>query len=78
MQSEHAEPRADILAAALLYLMTQYTRTGCPRLALCVSRHLQCLAVHSGAATVVRDTCAALHRAWTEPGGPASPHVAIH
>ena len=31
--------RADTLTAALVYLMTHYARTGCPRLALCVSRH---------------------------------------
>jgi hypothetical protein len=65
MQSDEAEPRADILVAALLVLMTQYARTGCPRLALCVSRHLQCLALHPRASTVVRDTCASLHSAWT-------------
>jgi len=28
------------ISAALVYLMTQYARTGCPRLALYVSRHL--------------------------------------
>jgi hypothetical protein len=65
MQSEESpEPRADILVAALLYLMTQYARTGCPRLAVCVSRHLQCLALHSEATPVLRDTCASLHGAW--------------
>ena len=64
MHSEDAEPRADILVAALLYLMTHYARTGSPRLALYVSRHLQCLALHSKASPVVRDTCACLHGAW--------------
>ena len=28
--------RAETITAALLYLMTHYARTGCPRLALCV------------------------------------------
>lgn len=32
------EDRAETLVAALLYLMTNYSRMGCPRLALCVSR----------------------------------------
>ena len=64
MQSA-AEPRFDILVAALLYLMTQYERGRCPRVAACVSRHLQCLALHPQASAVVRDTCAALHGAWT-------------
>ena len=28
--------RPDTVTAALLYLMTHYARTGCPRLALCI------------------------------------------
>lgn len=72
MQSDESpEPRADILVAALLYLMTQYARTGCPRLAVCVSRHLQCLALHSEATGVLRDMCASLQGAW-------QPRPAIH
>lgn len=54
----------DTIIAALLYLMTHYARTGCPRLALCVSRHMQCLATHPDASPVVRDICAGLHGAW--------------
>jgi hypothetical protein len=56
--------RAETITAALIYLMTHYARSGCPRLALCVSRHMQCLAVHPDAPQVLRDTCAALHGAW--------------
>lgn len=58
--------RVETITAALLYLMTHYARTGCPRLALCVSRHMQCLALHPDAAGVVRDICASLHGTWTE------------
>jgi hypothetical protein len=58
--------RADTVTAALLYMMTHYARTGCPRLALCVSRHMQCLALHPDVAPVVRDICASLHGAWSE------------
>jgi len=58
--------RAETVTAALLYLMTHYARTGCPKLALCVSRHMQCLALHPDAPTVVRDICASLHGAWGE------------
>jgi len=61
--------RAETVTAALLYLMTHYARTGCPRLALCVSRHMQCLALHPDAAPVVRDICASLHGAWGEAAG---------
>jgi hypothetical protein len=59
------DTRFETLAAALIYLMTHYARTGCPRLAVCISRHMQCLALHPNAAPVLRDTCAALHGAWT-------------
>ncbi|MGQ0510832.1 MAG: hypothetical protein ACT4P9_09475 [Betaproteobacteria bacterium] len=65
----HPDPeasRADTVAAALIYLMTHYARSGCPRLALCVSRHMQCLATHPDTPPVVRDVCAALHGAWSE------------
>lgn len=71
--------RAETITAALLYLMTHYARTGCPRLALCVSRHMQCLASHPDASPLVRDICAGLHGAWQQaacaahgesPGGP--------
>jgi hypothetical protein len=65
MQIDDAEEsRVETITAALVYLMTHYARTGCPRLAVCVSRHMQALALHPDAAPVVRDTCAALHGAW--------------
>lgn len=56
--------RADLITAALLYLMSHYARTGCPRIAVCVWRHMQCLACHPDAAPVVRDICASMHGAW--------------
>jgi hypothetical protein len=75
MESPEAEEsRAETLIAALLHLMTHYARTGCPRLALCVSRHLQCLACHGRADPVVRDACAALHGAWANAADPL-PHT---
>ncbi len=63
--SDTEATRAETVTAALIYLMTHYARTGCPRLALCVSRHMQCLAVHPDAAPAVRDTCASLRGAWS-------------
>jgi hypothetical protein len=65
-QPEAETSRAETVTAALLYLMTHYARTGCPRLAMCVSRHMQCLAAHPDAAPVLRDICASLHGAWHE------------
>jgi hypothetical protein len=59
------ESRAATVTAALIYLMTHYARTGCPRLAVCIARHMQCLAVHGDADPVVRDICASLHGAWS-------------
>ena len=65
---EDDSSRADTVIAALIYLMTHYARTGCPRLAVCVSRHMQCLALHPDAAPIVRDICASLHGAWSDAG----------
>jgi hypothetical protein len=66
LAQEPNESRVETLTAAVLYLMTHYARTGCPQLAVCVSRHMQCLALHPDAAPVVRDICASLHGAWGE------------
>ena len=70
--------RPEMVAAALIYLMTHYARTGCPRLALCVSRHMQCLATHPDAAPVVRDICGALHGAWSEASAAAVETRSLH
>ncbi len=67
-----------MVAAALLYLMTHYARTGCPRLALCVARHMQCLATHPDAEPVLRDICAALHGAWSSAAIPDAPPSSFH
>jgi hypothetical protein len=67
------ETRVETVTAALIYLMTHYARTGCPRLALCVSRHMQCLASHPDAPVVLRDICASLHGAWSHAAAPATP-----
>lgn len=76
------EARVETITAALIYLMTHYARTGCPRLALCVSRHMQCLACHPDATDVVRDICASLHGAWERAAASsaesAPPKDALH
>jgi hypothetical protein len=66
----HTDPeasRADTITAALLYLMTHYARSGCPRIAICVARHMECLAAHPDAAPIVRQMCARMQCAWSEP-----------
>jgi hypothetical protein len=57
--------RVETLTASLVYLMTHYARTGCPRLAVCVSRHMQAIALHPDAAPVLREICAGLHGVWS-------------
>lgn len=80
MEPKDEDPeRAETLVAALIYLMTHYARTGCPRLAVCVSRHMQCLAAHPDAPTVVRDICAGLHGTWAEAASArAQPLALVH
>ena len=63
------ETRVETLTAALIYLMSHYARTGCPRLAACIAGHLQCLSRHSDAAPVLRDVCASMYGAWMQPFG---------
>jgi hypothetical protein len=65
------ENRVESIIAALVYLMTHYARTGCPRLAVCVSRHMQALALHPDAAPVLRDICAGLHGVWASASADA-------
>ena len=74
---QDTENRAETITAALLFLMTHYARTGCPRLAVCVSRHMQCLATHPDAPPVVREICASLHGAWDQaaPSVSKTPHL---
>jgi hypothetical protein len=71
--NEVEESRLETVVAALIYLMTHYARTGCPRLAICVSRHMQCVALHPAATPVLRDMCASLHGAWTRAAQAGEP-----
>lgn len=43
MHTNPEESRVETITGALIYLMSQYTRTGCPRLAVGIARHMQCL-----------------------------------
>lgn len=69
----------ETITAALIYLMSHYAQTGCPRLAVCVARHMQCLASHPDAALVLRDVCAALHGPWSQAAvDHAGEHAPVH
>ena len=71
-KSNSEEPGIETIAAALIYLMSHYARTGCPGVAVCVARHMQCLSVHPDAGPVLRDTCASLHGSWCQMARPAN------
>lgn len=75
---ELEETRVETIAAALIYLMSQYARAPCPRLAVCVARHMQCLSVHPRAAPVLRDICSALHGPWSSAAGEGPERARMH
>jgi hypothetical protein len=58
------ESRAEIITGALIYLMSSYRRTPCPRLAQCVACHLECLSRHPDADPVIREFCAGMVDEW--------------
>jgi len=70
--------RAETITAALIYLMTHYARTGCPRLAVCISRHMQCIAMHPDAPKVLRDMCASLQGPWSQAGEAKQHDATLH
>ena len=59
-----AQSRPAVIIAALLYLITAYQRTPCPCVALCIVRHLECLACHDAADPVIRQICDAVRDTW--------------
>jgi hypothetical protein len=60
------ETRVETITAALIYLLSHYAQSGCPGVAVCVARHMQCLSLHPDAPPVLRDVCASLGGAWSE------------
>ena len=78
VDADGLESRPETVTAALIFLLAHYARTGCPRLAICVSRHMQCLATHPDAAPVIRDVCAALHGPWSLATGADPGETALH
>ena len=69
------QSRPALILAALLYLVTAYQRTPCPCVALCIVRHLECLAMHERADPVIRQICDAVRETWMKVavGGQALP-----
>ncbi len=56
--------RLETVLGAVLYLMTAYHRTGCPRIAACIAAHLDCLAAHPHADPTIREVCAGMREEW--------------
>ena len=70
--------RAETMLGAVLYLMTAYRRTQCPRIAACVAAHLECLAGHPHVDPTIRDVCAGMCDEWRAAAGPARLRPDLH
>lgn len=70
--------RAETVLGAVLYLMTAYRRTQCPRIAACVAAHLECLAAHPRVDATIRDLCAGMCDEWRSAAQPPRPRPGVH
>ena len=75
---DSGSPHADTLLAALIYLMSCHVRSGCPRVAACVSDHLRRIALHPDVAPIVREVCAGLRSAWASEAKNHRVQEAVH
>jgi len=75
---ELRQRRVETVLGALLYLMTAYHRTRCPRIAASVARHLDCLADHPQADATIRDLCAEMREEWRAAAGAVLPRHNVH
>lgn len=64
MHCRQTEEEAGRIVAATIYLMSCHARTGCPRLACMVERHLRILGRHGGVNETVRDMAQKMSAAW--------------
>jgi len=70
--------RVETVISAVLYLMTAYQRTRCPRIAACVAAHLDCLAEHPHADPTIRELCAGMREEWRGTAAAALPRQNVH
>ena len=70
--------RAETVLGAVLYLMTAYRRTQCPRIAACVAAHLECLAAHPQVDATIRDLCAGMCDEWRSAAQPPRLRRDVH
>lgn len=79
MNPSGAEPaRVETIVAGLIYLLSHYAQNRCPRLAVCVARHLQCVSAHPEAPPVIRQVCASLAPPWIEAAQTGTRAGALH
>ncbi len=57
-------PRSEVILGAVLFLMSAYPLTQCPRIAAAIERHLECLAGRAELDAVLRDLCTAMRAEW--------------
>lgn len=67
-----------IAIAALVYLMTQYSRTRCPLVARAICDHLQRVSGHPQADPALRDVAQGSLDAWQSLCAPQSDRPAVH
>jgi hypothetical protein len=67
--------RVETVIGAVLYLMTAYQRTRCPRIAACVAAHLDCLAADPHADATIRELCAGMREEWRRAAASDRPLV---
>jgi hypothetical protein len=65
--------RPETVLGAVLYLMTAYHRSRCPRIAACIAAHLDCLAAHPHADRIIREVCAGMRDEWYGAARAAGP-----
>lgn len=63
----HIHPSTSSLStmlAAVIYMMTRYQQTHCPKLALAIATHLDCLSQHPEADEALRRVADCMHDEW--------------
>ena len=76
--SSTSSARVEIVLGALLYLMTEYRRRPCRRIAGCVAHHLELLARHAHADPAIRELCAQMYEEWQSAADQALPARNAH
>jgi len=69
--------RPEIALAALVYLMTQYSRTRCPMVAKAICHHLDHVTGHITTDPVLRDVAAGARDTWLHLCAPADPSATV-